>query len=124
MYVLSNISKYFTTIERNYNDNSEYYVYFIQLINIINIILILLITFGMVVDFDNLIINKINSMIQMFICLVLVIKFHPFREHILHKNDASIIFGSALFLIVNLGIMEYANNIYSNIEKTVMNGLL
>ena len=47
-----------------------------------------------------------------------MMKYHPFREHKLHKNDASIIFGSAVFLIINLGIMQYVKFAINTIEKT------
>jgi hypothetical protein len=41
-----------------------------------------------------------------FICIFLLYKFNPFREHTLNKNDSKIIFASALFMMTNLGITE------------------
>ena len=43
---------------------------------------------------------------QIFVCLFLLYRFHPFRTHTLNKNDGSIIFASALFLLANTGITE------------------
>lgn len=50
--------------------------------------------------------------IQTFICLFLIIRFHPFREHKLKEFDDKLIFGSGLILLSNLGIMSYINPKY------------
>jgi hypothetical protein len=52
-------------------------------------------------------INKLNIAVQLFVCIFLILRFHPFRTHELHKYDSQIIFGSALFLLANLGITQY-----------------
>jgi hypothetical protein len=52
-------------------------------------------------------VNKLNIAAQLFVCLFLILRFHPFRSHELHKYDSQIIFGSALFLLANLGITQY-----------------
>ena len=59
-------------------------------------------------------IDYVHSFIQIFICIFLMLKFHPFRNHELHKNDAKIIFGSAVFLILNIGFTKY---LISYVEK-------
>ena len=56
-------------------------------------------------------IDYVHSFIQIFMCVFLMLKFHPFRKHELHKNDANIIFGSAVFLIFNIGFTEYLTSI-------------
>jgi hypothetical protein len=48
-----------------------------------------------------------GNFIQLGICLFLIIRFHPFRKHELKEFDGEIIFGSAMFLLANLGITEY-----------------
>jgi hypothetical protein len=121
MDILSNISKIIRTIERNYNDSSIYYVYFVNGIQLLNILYIIILFVVGVVVFDNELINQINTISRIIICLILMIKFHPFREHILHKNDASIIFGSAVFLIINLGIMKYVQIAINTLDKTMIN---
>lgn len=55
----------------------------------------------------------------MFVCVFLLIKFHPFREHTLKEGDSNIIFGSAFFLLFNLGIIQYMNTTMSKVEKTL-----
>jgi len=49
----------------------------------------------------------LSSFIQLGICLFLIIRFNPFRKHELREFDGVIIFGSAMFLLANLGITEY-----------------
>lgn len=51
--------------------------------------------------------NYLNIFIEVFVCLFLVARFHPFREHKLHKYDATIIFGSAVLLLANLGANKF-----------------
>lgn len=60
-------------------------------------------------------IHYINIFIQLFIGIFLLFRFHPFREHILRKNDSMIIFGSAVFLLTNLGLTQF---IQQQITKT------
>ncbi len=48
-----------------------------------------------------------SNFIQLGICLFLIIRFNPFRQHELREFDGTIIFGSAMFLLANLGITEY-----------------
>jgi hypothetical protein len=59
--------------------------------------------------------NTFKLLIHGFICLFLLVRFHPFREHSVTKHDARIIFASAVILILNTGIIEYINtNILEN----------
>lgn len=60
-----------------------------------------------IVYIDPTQINKLNIIVQLFVCTFLIIRFHPFRSHELRKYDSQIIFGSALFLLANLGITQY-----------------
>lgn len=60
-----------------------------------------------IVYIDPTQINKLNIALQIFICIFLILRFHPFRSHELHKYDSQIIFGSALFLLANLGITQF-----------------
>jgi hypothetical protein len=47
-------------------------------------------------------INILNIFIQSFICLFLIIRFNPFRRHVLREFDDQLIFASAMFLLTNL----------------------
>ena len=49
----------------------------------------------------------LNVFMQLFIALFLIVRYHPFKEkYELHKSDRYLIFGSAIFIIVNLGIIH------------------
>jgi hypothetical protein len=53
-------------------------------------------------------IQIVSNISHTFICLFLIIRFNPFRKHIvLHEFDDKIIFGSALILLFNLSITQY-----------------
>jgi hypothetical protein len=53
-------------------------------------------------------VNYLNIVVQLFICVILMLRFHPLRKHKLHRYDSQLIFGSAFFLLTNLGITQYA----------------
>ena len=66
----------------------------------------------------------LTEFIQLFVCLVLLIKFHPFREKYELKDfDGEIIFGSALIILTNQGFTGLMIDSLSKIENTAMNGL-
>jgi len=44
--------------------------------------------------------------IQVFIAIILIIRFNPFRRHTLQKSDGDIIFASATFLLFNAFLTE------------------
>jgi hypothetical protein len=50
--------------------------------------------------------NILDTTIQLFVCFFLILRFNPFRKHDFKENDASIIFGSATFLLLNLGFIK------------------
>ncbi len=53
--------------------------------------------------------NAFKLLIHSFICIFLLVRFHPFREHFVNVYDARIIFASAIILLINTGIIEYIN---------------
>jgi len=59
-------------------------------------------------------VEYLNDIIIIYICVFLIIKFHPFRKHEFNKYDGPVIFFCALFLLVNLAI---SFNIKKYIEK-------
>lgn len=52
---------------------------------------------------------------QLFICLFLIVRFHPFRTHILRPLDVQIIFGCAVLLLTNLGVVSIMESRASSI---------
>ena len=84
-----------------------------QIINATFYILYALFVLGFaVLNIEYLMIFK--TIIHSFICLFLIVKFHPFREHTLSKNDSNVIFSAAVILLINMGVI---NTIYSYMEK-------
>ena len=81
-------------------------------------VLYALLFFG-IIDYSAMIVERINIFIQVFICLFLIIRFHPFRSHELKEFDAQIIFGSAAFLLTNLGLAQYFTY-YFDQTKTIV----
>lgn len=52
-------------------------------------------------------IEYLSLAIHTFVCLFLIYKFHPFRQHKLEPFDSNIIFASAGLLLANTGLSEY-----------------
>ena len=51
--------------------------------------------------------------IHTVLCLILIYKFNPLRKQVtLNKYDSILIFSTALFLLLNMGIVEYVKNFY------------
>jgi hypothetical protein len=59
-------------------------------------------------------IDNASMVIRIFVCLFLLIRFHPFRKHSLHRFDGQIIFIAAMFLLTNEGLTQY---VLSNFDK-------
>ena len=73
------------------------------------ILLHLIYLFGLigVVSLNSELLQSYNIIIQTFVCTFLIIKYNPLRKHVFNPNDGRIIFSTAIFLLLNLGIMEY-----------------
>jgi hypothetical protein len=101
----------------------KYYGKMILSSHIFNIVYIILFSIFGISLIKNQIIRSLNTSIQMFICILLLIKYHPFREHKLAQSDSNLIFSSAVFLFVNLGIIETltraSKNVTNDIAKTM-----
>jgi len=52
-------------------------------------------------------IETLSYAIRLFVCTILVFKFHPFREHKLKHYDSQIIFASAVLILTDMGITQY-----------------
>jgi hypothetical protein len=52
-------------------------------------------------------IRLLNIFIQVFLCVILMIRFHPFRENPkLHNGDTMFIFGAGFVLFTNVVLVE------------------
>ena len=63
--------------------------------------------------------HTFKLIMQLFVCLFLIYRFHPYRTHTLRKYDSQIIFSSAMFLLVNTGMVEIAYNLLSPLDKMI-----
>jgi len=80
-----------------------------------------LVFFG-IIQYTPTFVNNLNILIQIFVCIFLMIKFHPFRKHELKEFDSTIIFGSAMFLLTSIGFTQFLTNYFGkkvtdNIKK-------
>lgn len=78
-----------------------YYIY-----SIISIHIIYIIIFIGIINLNGNYLNEFNIFIQLFVCLFLILRFNPFRKPVFREHDAHVIFGSATFLLLNLGFVE------------------
>jgi len=62
---------------------------------------------------------RFKTMMQVLVCIFLIYRFHPYRNHVLHQYDAKIIFSSAMFLLVNISAVAVANQIITPIDDTL-----
>ena len=84
----------------------RYYVYILSILQIAYVL-----AFIGLVYINPTYLNTFNILVQSLVCIFLVIRFHPYREHHLKQYDSKIIFSSALFLLINLGFIEVFRNI-------------
>ena len=78
---------------------------------------ILLIYFFYIAVFLGIFINvpyyikELHFIVQIGLCLILMIRFHPFRDkYVLKPYDISFIFGTATFLFINVILVEIVKN--------------
>jgi hypothetical protein len=111
--------KYLNKLENILDKISPYYIVLISIFHILNFSYIILFSFFGIVIVDQIYIKYYSRFTQLFVCLFLIIKFHPFREHSLRAGDSNIIFASAFILLINLGIFQYMNINMQSIESTL-----
>lgn len=104
-----------------------YYIYSIAFFHVSYIVL-----FIGLFEFNKEYLSILDISIQTFICVFLIVRFNPFRKHILRPRDGKIIFGSATFLLLNLGFVKLFNetaknnldNVFKNIRVNQMQTLI
>ena len=80
----------------------HYYFHMVVLMHVIYICV-----FIGIISFNSLFLKTFNILIQTFVCLFLLFRFHPYRHHKLREYDANIIFSSAGFLLFNMILVEF-----------------
>lgn len=75
--------------------------------------------------FDTVIFNEkfmreINTILQLIVCLFLIYRFNPFENNLnISNNDKRIIFSSAVFLFINLGVIEYLHQYVDEVKSRI-----
>lgn len=69
-------------------------------------VIYLILFFGLTA-IDSSYINYLHTGIQFVISLFLIIRFHPFRTHVLEPQDSAVIFSASIFLLTSLGLSQY-----------------
>jgi hypothetical protein len=82
---------------------AHYYVYGIVFLHALYILI-----FIGLVSVNQTYLRYLNVTMQLFVCVFLIIRFFPMRKQTLKEYDGKIIFGSATFLLMNLGFIEVA----------------
>ena len=84
---------------------------------------ILLIAYGLifmgVIYINSEYLYMFKTMMQVIVCVFLIYRFHPYRNHVLQKYDAQIIFSCAMFLLVNISAVAVANEILTPIDDSM-----
>ena len=78
-----------------------------------------LVFFGFI-TYNSVSVERIDILIQLFICFFLMFRFNPFRKHELKQFDGEIIFGSALFLLANLGFTQYFEHYFVKTRDLIL----
>lgn len=107
-------NKLTNTIDKFLDGLVPYYIYTIVCIHISYILL-----FIGLVQINTSYLSILDTTIQFFVCLFLIIRFNPFRKHDFKEQDSHIIFGSATFLLLNLGFIKIFNQYFSDIPSKV-----
>ena len=69
-----------------------------------------------VVYINTAYIDVFNVIVHTILCLFLMYRFNPMHKNIVIKDyDKVIIFSSALFLLLNLGIVEVVKNMFTKL---------
>jgi hypothetical protein len=69
------------------------------------------------INYTPTVVLYVNYFIQAFISIFLILKFHPFRKHEIKEFDSTIICGSAIFLLANIGFTEYMKHYFETAAK-------
>lgn len=114
------IGNFFQYIENLVSKGDKYYGKMLLISHLFNALYIVLFSVFGISLVQNQLMRSFNTSIQMVICILLLVKFNPFREHTLAHSDSNLIFNAAVFLFFNLGIIETMNRIKQTISNRVV----
>ena len=103
MKIIENIMR---SIENLVSRGDKYYDSALVFTHILNIVyLVVFSIFGISLVRIQMI-RGLNTLIQTSICILLLIKYHPYRQHVFTQSDSRLIFSCAVFLFFNLGLVD------------------
>lgn len=128
LYIINALNPFFEMIDRVLDKiTSPIYYWFL-----IMIYFLYFATFLGILYVNKSYIHNLSVFMQTFIAIILIIRFNPLRKHNLREGDNTLIFGSALFLLINVGLTErfsnyvhkmWDNNIKPNINNIFINSV-
>jgi len=63
-------------------------------------------------------IRFISNLIHILLAIILIIKFNPFRSNnVIAPSDGALIFGAAIFILINVGITEFAISFFDSVKN-------
>ena len=66
-------------------------------------------------------IRLVSNLIHIMLAIILILKFNPFRANpIFTPSDNALIFGAGIFILINIGITEFAMSFFDGV-KTLFN---
>ena len=76
-------------------------------------IIYLLVYFQLLVSTNGVWLNRFTILSQTWICLYLIVRFNPYRKiRNITETEAKIIFSSSLFLLTNMGVIEFTKSFF------------
>jgi hypothetical protein len=101
--IIENIMR---SIENLVSRGDKYYDSALLFTHLLNIIYIFVFSIFGISLVRIQMIRGLNTLIQTSICILLLIKYHPFRQHVFTQTDSKLIFSCAVFLFFNLGLVD------------------
>ena len=103
MKIIENIMR---SIENLISRGDKYYDSALVFTHILNIIYLVVFSIFGISLIRIQMLRGLNTIIQTSICILLLIKYHPYRQHIFTQSDSRLIFSCAVFLFFNLGLVD------------------
>ena len=121
MKIIENIMR---SIENLVTKGDKYYDSALVFTHILNIIYLVVFSLFGISLIRIQMIRGLNTLIQTSICILLLIKYHPYRQHVFTQSDSKLIFSCAVFLFFNLGLVDPLDRINppdtSAIKQTIV----
>jgi hypothetical protein len=104
----------YTLVDNGFEIFSKAYIYMIGF----SYVLYGIVFFG-VLSLNPEYLRLFSGFIQFLIAVFLIARFHPFRKHVFRESDSHVIYGSGVFLLINLGLTEFVIRFYDDLKTFV-----